>query len=129
MTEKSIIRAEAEALFAAFQATGAVPVDADILLTSQDIDYESYDLLHFINIIRPSDILFHINKTKKPFVLSPILVDYSEYDKKFYILEKGENSWKIVAKKLDLKEADLKKLNKGMDESSLRPGKRVRAVK
>ena len=57
-------------------------VDADILLTSQDIDYERYDLLHFINIIRPSDILFHINKTKTPFVLSPILVDYSEYDKK-----------------------------------------------
>ena len=32
MTPKSAIRAEAEALFAAFQAAGAVPVEADVLL-------------------------------------------------------------------------------------------------
>ena len=32
MTPKSAIRLEAEALFAAFQAAGAVPVDADVLL-------------------------------------------------------------------------------------------------
>ncbi|MFM2367647.1 MAG: hypothetical protein RIR95_2255 [Pseudomonadota bacterium] len=37
MTDKSIIRAEAEALFAAFQATGAVPVDADILLPAETL--------------------------------------------------------------------------------------------
>ena len=32
MTPKTAIRAEAEALFAAFQAAGAIPVDADVLL-------------------------------------------------------------------------------------------------
>jgi len=53
----------------------------DVCLTNGPIDYNRYDLFHFFNIIRPSDILFHINKTRKPFVLSPILIDYSEYDK------------------------------------------------
>ncbi len=56
-------------------------VNADIKLTHEDINYDQYDLLHFFNITRPADILYHINKTDKPFVLSPILVDYSEYDK------------------------------------------------
>ena len=56
-------------------------IDADIKTTNEPIDYNKYDLLHFFNIIRPADILFHLNKTNKPFVVSPILVDYSEYDK------------------------------------------------
>jgi glycosyltransferase involved in cell wall biosynthesis len=56
-------------------------VSVDIHLTHSVINYEEYDLLHFFNIIRPADILFHIQKTNKPFVVSPILVDYSEYDK------------------------------------------------
>ncbi len=55
--------------------------EVDILLTSGQLDYNKYDLLHFFNITRPADILSHIGKTKKPFVLSPILVDYSEYDR------------------------------------------------
>jgi glycosyltransferase involved in cell wall biosynthesis len=55
--------------------------EVDIYLTNQPVDYSRYDLFHYFNIIRPSDILFHINKTSKPFVLSPILIDYSEYDK------------------------------------------------
>ena len=58
-------------------------VEVDIHLTTDKIDYEQYDLLHFFNIIRPADILYHINKTKKPFVVSPILVDYSEFDKQY----------------------------------------------
>ena len=37
MTTKAIIRAEAEALFAAFQNAGAVPVDADILLPADTL--------------------------------------------------------------------------------------------
>jgi ATP phosphoribosyltransferase regulatory subunit len=37
MTPKSAIRAEAEALFAAFLAAGAVPVDADILLPAETL--------------------------------------------------------------------------------------------
>jgi len=55
--------------------------------------------------------------------------DYSDYDKKFYTLEKGENSWKILAKKLSMKEGDLKKLNKEIDEDQLHPGKKVRIEK
>ena len=55
-------------------------VMVDIKLTHQKIDYTLYDLLHFFNIIRPSDILFHIDKTTTPFVISTIFVDYSEYD-------------------------------------------------
>jgi ATP phosphoribosyltransferase regulatory subunit len=37
MTPKAAIRAEAEALFAAFQSAGAVPVDADILLPAETL--------------------------------------------------------------------------------------------
>src|SRR5882672_2130027 len=58
-------------------------VGVTIYLTNASIDYSRYDLLHFFNITRPSDILFHITKTNKPFVVSPILVDYSEYDRKY----------------------------------------------
>ena len=37
MTPKAAIRAEAEALFAAFQAAGAIPVDADLLLPAETL--------------------------------------------------------------------------------------------
>lgn len=56
-------------------------IEVEICLTNNKINYSRYDLFHFINITRPSDILFHIAKTKKPFALSPIFVDYSEYDR------------------------------------------------
>lgn len=52
--------------------------------------------------------------------------DYTEYDKKFYTLEKGDESWSGIAKKLDMKTSDLKKLNKGVDEGTFRIGKRIR---
>jgi len=58
-----------------------IGVEADILLSNQTIDYNKYDLLHFFNITRPADILYHSQKTKKPFVVSTILCNYSEYDK------------------------------------------------
>ena len=58
-------------------------ISIEIKLTNEKIIYEQYDLLHFFNITRPADILFHIRKSGKPFVISPIFVDYSEYDK-FY---------------------------------------------
>lgn len=54
--------------------------------------------------------------------------DYTEFDKKFYTLEKGDDSYKNIAKKLNTKE-DLKKLNKGIDEDSFRPGKKIRIAK
>ncbi|HUS01355.1 MAG TPA: glycosyltransferase family 4 protein [Chitinophagaceae bacterium] len=60
-----------------------INVVAEVKLTNEIIDYSQYDLLHFFNITRPADILFHIRKSKKPFVVSPILIDYSEYDKNY----------------------------------------------
>lgn len=56
-------------------------VMTDIKLTHELIDYNRYDLIHFFNITRPADILYHSRKTNKPFVLSTILIDYSEFDK------------------------------------------------
>jgi glycosyltransferase involved in cell wall biosynthesis len=58
-------------------------IDAVICLANERIDYEQYDLLHFFDVIRPANILNHIKKSKKPFVITPILLDYSEYDKQF----------------------------------------------
>ena len=55
-------------------------VQVDIKLTDTKIAYENYDLLHFFNITRPADICCHIRKSGKPFLISSILIDYSEYD-------------------------------------------------
>lgn len=59
----------------------AAGVEVDIKLTDEAVDYEHYNLLHFFNITRPADILCHVKKSKKPFVVSTIFIDYSEYDK------------------------------------------------
>ena len=56
-------------------------VDARILLANQDINNGDFDLLHFFNITRPATILKHILHSKLPFVVSPIWIDYSNYDK------------------------------------------------
>jgi glycosyltransferase involved in cell wall biosynthesis len=58
-----------------------IGVNAEIRLSNEVIAYGEYDLLHFFNLIRPADILYHSKKAKKPFVISTILCDYSEYDK------------------------------------------------
>ena len=55
-------------------------VHADIKLTTEKIAYEDYDLLHFFNITRPADICYHIRASGKRFLISSILIDYSEYD-------------------------------------------------
>jgi glycosyltransferase involved in cell wall biosynthesis len=55
-------------------------ISVDIYLTHQEIDYSKYDLLHFFDLTRPANILPHIH-SGKPFVISPILVDFSEFDK------------------------------------------------
>lgn len=52
--------------------------EVDIRLTDEHIDYSPYDLIHFFNLSRPGDILSHISLSAKPFVLSPILLDYRE---------------------------------------------------
>lgn len=57
-------------------------ITADIRLTNENIDYNQYDLLHFFNIIRPADILQHIERSGKPYVVSTIFVDYYEFEKK-----------------------------------------------
>ncbi|HMI78775.1 MAG TPA: glycosyltransferase family 4 protein [Ferruginibacter sp.] len=58
-----------------------IGVEVDIRKTNESMSYAAYDLLHFFNIIRPADILVHIKRSKKPFVVSTILIDYSGYDK------------------------------------------------
>lgn len=60
----------------------ALDMKVDIRLSNEEIDYTQYDLIHFFNIIRPADMFPHIKKSKLPFVISTIYVDYSEYEKK-----------------------------------------------
>lgn len=60
---------------------GDIGVSAEIKLAGDQIDYGRYDLLHFFNLTRPADILFHSEKAQKPFVVSTILCNYTEYDK------------------------------------------------
>src|SRR2546423_3474661 len=55
---------------------------ADLRLADEEIEYSGYDLIHFFNIIRPADILYHAGRSGKPFVISTIFVDYAEYEKK-----------------------------------------------
>lgn len=57
-------------------------VDVDIKLANETgIDYQSYDLLHLFNVIRPNDLLLHAAASGRPFVLSSIYVDYTEYER------------------------------------------------
>ena len=56
-------------------------ITADVKLSRDEIDYADYDLLHFFNLTRPADILYHSKKSGKPFVVSTILCNYTEYDK------------------------------------------------
>jgi glycosyltransferase involved in cell wall biosynthesis len=58
-------------------------VQVSIFLSHEKISYGQFDLLHFFNLTRPANILHHIKKTDRPFVVSPILVDYTEYDKNY----------------------------------------------
>lgn len=65
-------------------------IGVDIRLTCEEIDYDRYDLLHFFNVIRPADILYHIRQSGKPYVVSTLLIDYSAYDKHH---RKGLTGW------------------------------------
>ena len=56
-------------------------VDTEIFLASDIIEYQGFDLLHFFNVIRPSDHLYHIRRSRKPYVLSTIYLDYSSFDR------------------------------------------------
>jgi len=59
----------------------ALGVETHIKLSKDEIEYRAYDLLHFFNLTRPADILYHSKKAGKPFVISTILCNYTEYDK------------------------------------------------
>jgi glycosyltransferase involved in cell wall biosynthesis len=55
--------------------------EVTVRLCNETIDYSKFDLIHFFNIIRPADILLHMDRSGKPFVVSTIYVDYSEYER------------------------------------------------
>jgi peptidoglycan-associated lipoprotein len=54
--------------------------------------------------------------------------DYSEYDRNFYTLDKEDDSYSKIAKKLNKKASDLKKINKGIDEDKLKAGMKIRVI-
>ena len=56
-------------------------VGVDIRFAGEEIDYSGYQLLHFFNLIRPADMLKHIRRSRKPYVISPVYVDYKEADR------------------------------------------------
>jgi glycosyltransferase involved in cell wall biosynthesis len=56
-------------------------ITAEIKLANEHIHYHNYDLLHFFNLTRPADILYHSQKAGIPYVISTILCNYGEYDK------------------------------------------------
>lgn len=57
-------------------------VSVTIRFTSEAIDYSGHDLIHFFNLTRPADILRHAMAAGKPYLVSPLFVDYSEADRK-----------------------------------------------
>lgn len=57
-----------------------INVEVDIRLSDAKIDYDAYDLIHYFNITRPADLLPHIRRSRKPYVVSTIFVDYSAYE-------------------------------------------------
>lgn len=65
-------------------------IEVDIKKADEKIDYSNYNLLHFFNITRPADILKHTRRSAKPFVISTILIDYSDFDK---INRRGITGW------------------------------------
>ncbi|MCF8366337.1 MAG: glycosyltransferase [Bacteroidales bacterium] len=63
------------------QELNRLGVNAQVFKAGENIDYEKFDLLHFFNLIRPADHLYHIRKSNKPYVFSTIYLDYSGFDK------------------------------------------------
>jgi len=56
-------------------------VEVDVKLSNEVITYADYDLLHFFNIPRPADMLRHSKLSGKPYIISTVLLDHSEFDK------------------------------------------------
>jgi glycosyltransferase involved in cell wall biosynthesis len=59
-------------------------VKIDVKSVSEKINYENYDLIHLFNICRPFDILPIVSRSKKPFVVSTVFVDFSETEKNHF---------------------------------------------
>jgi len=55
-------------------------VEVDVFRTSERIDYSKYDILHGFNAIRPPDLLPHFRKFDGIKVLTPIYVNYYEFE-------------------------------------------------
>jgi glycosyltransferase involved in cell wall biosynthesis len=72
------------------ESLGNLGVAVDVRPADEDIDYREYDLLHFFNLMRPADILGHAKACGKPYVVSPLFVDYSESDRR---TRKGPARW------------------------------------
>ena len=54
-------------------------VSVDIRLCNEiRLDYSPYDLIHFFNIGHPADMLLHIERSKLPYVISTIYVNYAK---------------------------------------------------
>lgn len=85
-------------------------VEVSISLADENVNYAGFDLIHFFNIIRPNNISSHVKKSKLPFVISTIFVDYSEIEKEqrgfgFRILNKvfgpdGTDYLKTIARRI-----------------------------
>lgn len=54
-------------------------VEVTIWDNQADLEYDSYDLIHFFNLTRPAAILFHTTKCSIPYVVSTIYVQYDFY--------------------------------------------------
>lgn len=63
------------------KALRTLGLEVTIKLADEFIDYNKFDLIHFFNIIRPNNISLHVKKSKLPYVISTIFVDYSEIEK------------------------------------------------
>ena len=56
-------------------------IDATVTTTQDLRSSDRYDLLHFFNITRPADMLRHTRRHDIPYVITPIWIDYSPYDR------------------------------------------------
>lgn len=83
-------------------------VNIDVLRTNEPIDYRKYDLFHFFNITRPADILRHTSRAERPYVVSPIFVEFGHEDESGSLRGKlrrqfgpdGLEYFKVVARRL-----------------------------
>jgi len=81
-------------------------IKVDIYSSLDDIPYDQYELLHFFNVIRPADHLKHIGQSSIPYVISPIYVDYHDFDTRGrmgasrYIFKVLGKNWSEYAKNL-----------------------------